>query len=77
MIITDSILLWIGSYAATTQEQLPNKIFLTCLMQYWPLLDITVEGGGGGGTGGSELPASRTFASRLPPFFAFLPSPSK
>ena len=33
--------------------------------------------GGGGGTGGSEPPASRTFASRLPPFFAFLPSPSK
>ena len=32
---------------------------------------------GGGGTGGSEPPASRTFASRLPPFFAFLPSPSK
>ena len=31
----------------------------------------------GGGTGGSEPPASRTFASRLPPFFAFLPSPSK
>ena len=34
-------------------------------------------GGGGGGTGGSEPPASRTFTSRLPPFFAFLPSPSK
>ena len=34
-------------------------------------------GGGGGGTGGLEPPASRTFASRLPPFFAFLPSPSK
>ena len=34
-------------------------------------------GGGGGGTGGSEPPASRTFVSSLPPFFAFLPSPSK
>ena len=40
--------------------------------------NLTWGGGGGGeGTGGSEPPASRTFASRLPPFFAFLPSPSK
>ena len=30
-----------------------------------------------GGTGGSEPPGSRTFASHLPPFFAFLPSPGK
>ena len=30
------------------------------------------EGGGGGGTGGLEPPTSRTFVSRLPPFFALL-----
>ena len=35
------------SSATTTQEQLPNKIFSTCVMQYWSLLDITVENGKG------------------------------